>query len=276
MKTVRVLLVLTFFSTAGCLCAQTDFFPARYQELDSPYLSMTVAPALIVPLAGDGDFYGWGAEGLLSGVLHLGPCLRARGEAGYLYVPVRAETFLSIVPAGLGLEAKAAVSPRLELAAGTAAGYYLGFLSAGPFNSDTLSGSNPYLAVDLGISYYLRPALSVGVSASYRNYLGLVQFGGLGCGLSYHIPAPSGSPLRIEEAEVDELFPVLYRTYGQGGAGQPGPFSDQRAGGERLCPGLYEPAHPLDASRQHRSRREPGDRAQVFIQRPYPGHTGTG
>lgn len=220
MKTARALLCLFLLFTAGAACGQASLFRSRCHDLDSPAFSLSLAPALMVPLAGDGDVYTLGAEVTAAAVLQLSPRLRARGEAGYLYVPVRAETHLSILPAGLGLEARAVLLPRLELSAGLAAGYYLGFLAAGPFNGETLSGHNPYLAARLGLEAYLRPSLSLSLSAAYRDCLGLARFFGLGCGLGYHIPAPSGSPLRIEEAEVEELFPVLYQSYEQSPPGK--------------------------------------------------------
>ena len=209
----KVLILLSFLSAAYGLSGQEAFFPRRYRDLGSPYLSLSFSPALLLPLAGDGEIYALGGEGRLTGNLQLGARLRAQAETGYVYAPVRAETFLSILPLGLGLEAGLNLRPRLELAGSLAGGYYLGFLAAGPFNSDTVKGSNPYLAARLGVEAYLRPALSLSLNLAYRDYLGLARFIGLGCGLSYHIPAPSSSPLRIEKAEVAELFPSLYRTY---------------------------------------------------------------
>jgi tetratricopeptide (TPR) repeat protein len=208
----RMIIVLLMVTVQG-LGSQEALFPRSYRDLGSPYLSLSFSPALLLPLAGDGEIYALGGEGRLAGNLRLGSRLRAQAETGYVYAPVRAETFLSILPLGLGLEAGVNLRPRLELAGSLTGGYYLGFLAAGPFNSDTLKGSNPYLAARLGVEAFLRPALSLNLNLAYRDYLGLARFIGLGCGLSYHIPAPASSPLRIEEAEVAELFPSLYRTY---------------------------------------------------------------
>ncbi len=180
-------------------------------------MELSLCPGAVIPFLGDSELFSVGANAMLTGELKLAglPYTYAFAESGYNYIPVRAESTLSVIPIGVGGLFKINMLPRLEARASLSGGYYFAALHSSPFleQGKALWDSNPYFSLRVGPSFFFSTAFSLGLEASYVNYLGLVQFLGVSLAGSYHIPIAGRSPLQIREVEVDNLFPVLYRCY---------------------------------------------------------------
>jgi len=202
---------------AAALPASPKLFSPAYSNLGHPFMDVAVTPGAIVPLFADADLYTVGASAVVTGELKISsvPFLYTHGEIGYSLIPVRAESLLSVVPLGVGMDFKINVLPRLEAKAAVSGGYYFGALHSSPFlaEGEAIWDGNPYLSLRAGSSFYLMPTISLGLEASYANYFGLVHFLGVSLVGSYHIPIQGRAPVEIKSVEVDRLFPVLYQFY---------------------------------------------------------------
>jgi tetratricopeptide (TPR) repeat protein len=208
-------LLLLLVSTI--LPASPKLFSPAYSNLGHPFLDVAVTPGALVPLFSDADLFTVGASAVVTGELKI-PQVRflyTHGELGYSLIPVRAETLLSVIPLGIGLDFKINALPRLEAKAALSGGYYFGALHSSPFlgEGEAIWDGNPYISVRAGPSFYFTPTLSLGLEASYVNYFGLVHFLGVSLSGSYHIPIQGRGPVEIKSVEVERLFPVLYQFY---------------------------------------------------------------
>lgn len=202
---------------ATLLPASPKLFSPAYFNLGNPFLDVAVTPGAVMPLFADADLFTVGASAVITGELKIQqiPFLYTHGELGYNLIPVRAESLLSVIPLGIGLDFKINALPRLEVRAAVGGGYYFGALHSSPFlaEGEAIWDGNPYVSVRAGPSFYFTPTLSLGLEASYVNYFGLVQFVGVSLIGSYHIPIQGRGPVEIKSVKVDRLFPVLYQFY---------------------------------------------------------------
>ena len=202
---------------ATLLPASPKLFSPAYFNLGNPFLDVAVTPGAVMPLFADADLFTVGASAVITGELKIQrvPFLYTHGELGYNLIPVRADSLLSVIPLGIGLDFKINALPRLEVRAALGGGYYFGALHSSPFlgEGEAIWEGNPYISVRAGPSLYFTPTLSLGFEASYVNYFGLVQFVGVSLIGSYHIPVQGRGPIEIKSVKVDRLFPVLYQFY---------------------------------------------------------------
>jgi tetratricopeptide (TPR) repeat protein len=208
---------LLLLLVATALPASPRLFCPAYSNLGNPFLDVAVTPGAVMPLFSDADLFTVGASAVATAELKLPkvPFLYTHGELGYGLLPVRAQSLLSVIPLGIGLDFKINALPRVEVKAALSGGYYIGALHSSPFlgEGEAIWDGNPYAAVRFGPSFYFAPKLSLGFEASYANYFGLVNFFGVSLSGSYHIPIQGRGPVDIKSVEVDRLFPALYQFY---------------------------------------------------------------
>lgn len=195
-------------------------------------LSLSLVPGVNVPLGADAQAFGIGGAGDLRAEYRMPffPVLFAGAGAGYSFVPLKSITSMSLI------SASALVGARLDFLGGFSArvtsgmGYYYAFLNDGSSNS----GSNPFLSIGADLSYALMPALSIGLGASYRNFLGLYNDLSVTVGVSYNLlsgsgtsgapalqqeqpsarPAPlEGKGITITNLAMSKVFPIFHSWY---------------------------------------------------------------
>jgi tetratricopeptide (TPR) repeat protein len=215
---------------AASLSAQaTADGPARFD--------LSFSPGMTVPVAADLDAYKLGAAGDLRWrmILPFLPWCYAGADLQYTYSPLRRNDSLSIASLGaeLGL-AWQMVPGKVELSAFGGGGYFIGTLNGGGG-----IGSNPDVTGGLGLSVILSPELSVGLSGTYRGFLGLYNDVLVAAATSYHFggtvnlpkpkprvripearPAPlgpqearPGTGLQLGKVSLSDVYPVFYKFY---------------------------------------------------------------
>ena len=206
--------------------------PLLWAEGGLPPLSISVSPAISFPIGEDGTFFstGGGADVTANYCFPSAPLFSFGGGIGYSLLPVELGTTASVISMSTGAGVVLSMSSSLSATLDGYGGLYYGFLN------DASGPGSIYPAVRFAASLNLlvSPSLSVGIGGSYRNYLGLYQ--GAEVGLSARIflnPAGDsrGEPaaekprplaeaqhaerLRIKDAVLDGIFPVLLKYYEQ-------------------------------------------------------------
>ena len=213
-------LAIWFLAAAGgVLSAETRSDNARAApSFELP--SITFTPGAEFPLETGKDLLGLlGAVGDLSAVMPLPslPILSVNGGLSYSFIPVRAETSVSLICAGVGAGFRLELTPQLIAQASLTGGGYFGFFNGNlldpegvPYESQ--SGFGPYLQANLGLSYYLWPFLSVGAGGAWAQYFGLTQGLRVELGTSFHL---SGFTRRLTlgGTSFESVFPVLHGSY---------------------------------------------------------------
>jgi len=157
------------------------------------------------------------------------------GQLNYDFVPVKANTSLSIISLGGGGGINYAITPKLNVKGSVVGGIYYGFFND---KSSSVSAIDPYVSAGTGIYYLIFPSLSLNAEATYLSFFGLnYNSVGMSIGATYHIggsnrykrekatnpPAleplqsktegePSGK-LEISKLEFGSIFPVLFKYY---------------------------------------------------------------
>jgi hypothetical protein len=191
------------------------------QELGRPFLDFRIAPGIVIPLASDRELFAPGPGVLVSAGFKVPavPLLFARAEAGYTWLPVPAESSVSLVLAGVGVAARLSPLPRLQLGVGLTGGFSSGFLHQGPLVVQVQHGESGYLRVAGQAAFFLTPSLSLGIEAGYATVFGLLQQADVGLGAAYHLQAPGRGFVAVENVVVGKLFPIQYRQYAEGAPG---------------------------------------------------------
>ncbi len=209
--------------------AQTRTAPAS----QAPF-SILIQPGLDIPLGASSDYFTVGGSLNLLGEYGLlpRPPLSILGGLDYHFSPIKAQQSLSFLAASAGVGASLELSPRFSLRGLLRGGYYFAAFNN---SSDPGSDHNPFLSGGLGVDYLLTPAISLGVGASYKNYIGLYSGLAVTLGTSYYmrgreqrlarlqsasaqglagarIPKP-GEGLALSDIRIERLFPVFYSYY---------------------------------------------------------------
>ncbi|MCF7947627.1 MAG: tetratricopeptide repeat protein [Spirochaetia bacterium] len=191
------------------------------QEKTSP-LSLLVKPGFSIPVGEDAEIYKLGGGGSITLDYLLMPYLSLGLHTGYDFLPVDTLPVFeprSLSIAHLGLQVGTSIDPLDAL---TATAYVGGGWYYGVTNQDTeQNDTNPYLYGGAGISYRLLPGFSIGLEASYRNFLGLAQdlmlhLGGtvsLGGEKTGGMGIPSNRNLELLDIQLSRVFPVFYGYY---------------------------------------------------------------
>ncbi len=196
---------------------------------DKSTFSLELQPQLSLPIGRDVDVFTLGGGGTLFAryTPPTLPLLGIRAGGGFGIVPVSVAPGKSVSAATMrlfwpwaGVEAGYSPIPWLRLSAYASGGYYFASLDASIPNN---TGSNPLIMAGAGVDFSLSKTLSVGLGAEYRNFLGLYNDVAFRIGTSYHFqPQQAQSTTRyrrypdllIEKVELDPMFPVLFKYYG--------------------------------------------------------------
>jgi len=203
--------------TAGAVLLFFISFVAAAQNssLGQPFVDLSLVPGVIFPIAADRDLFSPGGGFYLTAHYQITglPLLQVFAETGYFFLPVRAQSSLSFIPLGAGVEARVNLRPRWEIHGGISGGGFLGTLRSDPFLNAPETGYGAYLQAQLGISLYVAPTWSLGIAATFLDCFGLFRSGGALLGATYHLPAPGRSALSIEHVVLEPLFPIQARLY---------------------------------------------------------------
>lgn len=192
-------------------------------------LSFHLTPGFSVPLGESAGLFTVGGGAVLSGEYHPAavPFLAIRGGLEFDYAPLASGPFVSIVSAALGPKVQLGATPWLQLEGYVAGGYFYGFLggAAAPGGQ-----GGAVLDAGAGVSFFIFPAVSLGLKASYKNYFGLYQGISASVGTSFYpgkavrrekadasaLPdyvQTEGKALKVEGIEFENIFPVFYKHY---------------------------------------------------------------
>ena len=195
----------------------------------SSRFSLELQPLLSLPLGRDSDVFSLGGGASILGRYGFPklPFLALEGGGAFGLVPVQVAPGKSISSATMnlfwpwaGVALGFAPLPWMRLEARGSAGYFFAGVDASLANS---SGSNPMYAAGLDLDFRLSKSLSVGLGAEYRDFLGLYNDLALRLGTTYHFQPLRGqggakyrpyTDLVIEKIELDPMFPVLFKYYG--------------------------------------------------------------
>jgi tetratricopeptide (TPR) repeat protein len=183
-------------------------------ELGSPSSGVRIQPGALIPIA-DWDLYYPGAGGSVSVELEIPGVRRlfAVASGGFHYLPLKVKTPLFLVPLAAGLDWKHQPAPRWDLGIGVAAGGFLGVLGKSPINPVADWGGNAFLETGISATFLLTPNLGLRAALSYQGCFRVAHFLSLSLGAAYHLSARVAQPLQLDQVEIQEIFPVLYRTY---------------------------------------------------------------
>jgi tetratricopeptide (TPR) repeat protein len=224
MKKVKALFAVLALSAA---------LAAYAEEPAQPTFSLELTPQLSLPVGRDVGVFSMGGGGSLLGRLPL-PIrfLSLEAGAGFEMAPlvvaggkaVSAANLLLFWPwAGVGFDLE--LFRNFTIGARVNGGYYFGSLDADvPDNS----GRNPMFCAGASVGYRFLPNLSVGIGASYRNFLGLYNDMAVSVGTTYHFLPQRNTMLKLkpyrdllmEKVDLQPVFPVMYKYYDDHPIGQ--------------------------------------------------------
>jgi tetratricopeptide (TPR) repeat protein len=172
-----------------------------------------------IPLETDKPLFSSGSTGMLTGMLTipgLSP-LCATGKIAYSYIPVRADTSLSVVSTGIGPGMVFGFTPRLYATTTLLAGGHFASLNTRVVDPEGIpywpqSGGGMSVMAGTGISFFLSPCMSLGVDVNYTAHLGLYQSLKFYLGASFHIDGLTRK-LILEPVRLEHIFPGLYKVY---------------------------------------------------------------
>jgi hypothetical protein len=222
LRSKRALLYLVI-----CLLAYSNL-PAQSESRS--LFSLSVNPAVSIPLGEDSSLYSFGGGASLQGEMKFPflSLLSVRGELGYNFVPLKVTTSLSLLSIGVGAGIGFNILPALSLGVYGGGGYFYGLLNDGSGRG----GGNPYLSAGGGIAWLILPAFGIELGAEYRLFWGLYNDVAVNIGASLHLgaaaPAPAlkkkappeklqplkkGSGLMVTRFALEDIFPVFYGYY---------------------------------------------------------------
>lgn len=201
-------------------------------------LSFDTAPVGYFPIGETSTYFALGV-GSTFGVDFQLPIrfLALRAQMGYCWDPMReASQSLSLGTVAGGVDLRFALTPRLLANLQTQAGMYYGMLHGTP---EFLGDGGAFISSSVGIAFFVTPALALGLSGGYSNYLGLSQGITAGLGVIYDPAGASGRQqafgtrrpvqrpellqagaikgegegLKLIETRWENVFPVFYKYY---------------------------------------------------------------
>ena len=120
---------------AVCWCALTFLsgFPVHAETPELTPLSLSISPALSVPLGADAALYALGGTASIGADYRMPflPLLFAGAGLRYSYVPLQSVTTLSIIDGSLRAGVRYDLLPQLSVRAYAIGGYYYAFLNNG-------------------------------------------------------------------------------------------------------------------------------------------------
>lgn len=183
-------------------------------------LSLSVLPALEVPLGASADLYSGGGGAEVTAVYGpgSGSGLRLSGALGYRALTSLASDALTLASLGAGVGYQLGAGPRLAFTADLRGGGYFG-----AYGSAT--GLGPFAAADAGLALALSPGFRLGAGASGTFFLSGSEalYSGLGIRfLASFTPGASKTAqpkLQIIDPKFEPVFPVFFKWYDSNPAG---------------------------------------------------------
>lgn len=199
---MKKLLILTIF-IASCLI--------RIYSQES--LFFEINPQITVPLGQSSDNYtiGGGAEISINYHMPFASWLTARGGLDYIIAPTKQTSPLNLITISGGLGVKYEVTPSFFINGAVMGGYSLGIYASN-------AGGSPYFGIDGGFGFNLNPSFSLGIRGGYRHNFaaGQALYQGIhfNIGTTLHLGGRKREPrIKIEDIELNEIFPVFYGYY---------------------------------------------------------------
>ena len=224
------------------------------QGLTPDLFSISMAPGVSIPVSTDSAYFDMGGGADIDVELRM-PFYTAwylGANVGYYYAPVRRITSLSTIEGGVLTGLSYEPFRNFMVKAFTGGGYFYGLL-----NNGAGTGSNPYLAGGVGVSYFITPNLSLGVQGSYRYFFGLMNDIAIAAGTTYRFGAPGSSrsyvpggkptPLNgtvtsgmdAASLTLSDVYPVFYAYYDDHPIGKAVLHNAERVAAENISISVY-------------------------------------
>ena len=195
-------------------------------------ISFHLMPGLEIPVGEksaifvDNSLYNIGGSATLKGqfIPPLLPLLYIDGLVSYNFQSTQS-TPLSLVSTGIGTGLNFRIGNIMSFQVGAKGGWYMGF-----FQENEPAG-NPFFGGNAALSLDFSPTFTVSAGAGYNYYLGYDSqeerftdlYQGLNVTLGTSFKLNSGSErtkLKMEEVEIDPVFPVFYSYYDSNSLGR--------------------------------------------------------
>lgn len=218
---IRIIILVFLF------CIGMFAFAQSQEKIDVSLLTFRLTPGIEYPLEpSDEDLFNLGYSTSITGSLPFQflPWMSPAADFSYSFIPVRADTSISVLSLELGGQFNLEIGNRLLLYATILGGGYFSFFNESQYDLSGKSynaqqGGNPLLSANIGASFYLTPYLSVGLEGSFREYFGLYHGIRGSLGSSLHINGFQRQ-VQLREIEMDPVFPVLLQYYNKHGIGK--------------------------------------------------------
>lgn len=218
---VCCLIFLTFFAAAGFQAYTQEKKPDEgRKKIDASLLTFTLSPGVEFPVEmADKNLITFGFSTDLTGSLPLPflPFLSPAVNLSYSYIPVRADTSMSVIGIDGGFRIGIEPVPRLLIYSLLGCGGYISLFNENlqtpdgtPY--DNQAGGSFHAFGGLGVSFFLTPFLSVGISGAYKYHHDMYHGIRASVGSSIHIDGFSRK-VAIDGIELQPVFPVLYKYY---------------------------------------------------------------
>jgi len=231
--------------TAAALMLAGAIGSAQQQGYTGSSLDVSVVPGVAVPVGQGRELFTAGPSALLAARYRVpgAPLLDLGAEAGYAWLPVRAQNAVSLLLGGAGAGLSLDPVPRLSTALRLTGGYAAGFLPEGPLVSATELGGSAYLRATTTGSWFLSPSWSLQVQAGCTLVFGLLPYVEAGLGAGYHLPRRGRGALSIQAVAVSKLFPAQFELYAQEAPGVIVVKNDGRFPVEELRASIFVPEY---------------------------------
>ena len=189
--------------------------PAGAEE-KAPLFSLTVAPAMSVPLGTSLDLFRFVGGAGVGGELRMPffDPLSIEGRLGYTFFQIRnaavAEQSLSLLSLGVDLGMQFDLLPLLSLKVFAGGGYEDGFSNAANMPAN---GGGAFLEGGAQLSWFFLPDFGVRFSLAYRNELGLFQGLVASIGAGIRFGGTQGDILQMGNVQFGDIFPVFHKYY---------------------------------------------------------------
>lgn len=224
MKKSRIVILL-FIVT--CIPLFSEQISKQNRELSLSLPDLTISSGLEYPLELNWDLLDTGIPiTIIAGLpFPFIPWLSVDTDLSYTFLPVKADTSISLFSLSMGPRISIDINPRWTASFYTLAGGYYGFFnetatdnSYSPY--DIQQGGSFYFSAGCGLDFYVSPFFSMGLRISSANYyFGIPEYGMEyihtirgGMGGSIHFDG-FGRKVILDSVQFTDIFPALYKYY---------------------------------------------------------------
>jgi tetratricopeptide (TPR) repeat protein len=214
----KLLLVLIVQLSAFYAFCQTEEKPAPIHSTEP---LITVLANAEFPIEPEADLFNTvGFGGSFKGMFPLSRIypLVLSTNLGYTFLNLNADNSMSLVYLAFGGGIAVDFAKRFQLTAGAGIGPYMSFLhkmQEDPYTGyyyPTNSAAALYWQGGASLSFFITPALSIGVFGTFNQYAGLVE--SVRTGVVFSINIDGFSPnIEIEKPDLPTIYPAFSRTY---------------------------------------------------------------